>query len=158
MDLQSLNSALSTFGTRFFTVANANPKAEISVCPGWSMQDLVGHVGNVYATVEKIISADSTERPSNLFNNSPEGDVLHWAKSNFHNLVEILETREPSRPIWTWGQEKNIGFYIRRMTHESLVHMWDAETAENEHISVDGNIACDGVCLLYTSDAAADLL
>jgi len=145
MDLQSLNSALTTFGTRFFTVANANPKAEISVCPGWSMQDLVGHVGNVYATVEKIISADSTERPSNLFNNSPEGDVLHWAKSNFHNLVEILETREPSRPIWTWGQEKNIGFYIRRMTHESLVHMWDAETAENEHISVDGNIACDGV-------------
>ena len=66
MDLQSLNSALSTFGTRFFTVANANPKAEISACPGWSMQDLVGHVGNVYATVEKIISADSTEPPSNL--------------------------------------------------------------------------------------------
>ena len=31
-------------------------------------------------------------------------------------------------------------FYIRRMTHESLVHMWDAETAENEHISVDGDI------------------
>ena len=31
------------------------------------------------------------------------------------------------------------------MTHESLVHMWDAETAENEHIFIDGDIACDGV-------------
>ena len=31
------------------------------------------------------------------------------------------------------------------MAHESLVHMWDAETVENEHISVDGDVACDGI-------------
>ena len=41
MDLQSLNSALTTFGTRFFSVASANPEAEISACPGWSMKELV---------------------------------------------------------------------------------------------------------------------
>ena len=63
MDLQYLNSALTTFGTRFFTVDEANPEAEISACPGWNMKELVGHVGNVYATVEGIISADTIERP-----------------------------------------------------------------------------------------------
>ena len=86
MDLQYLKSGLVTFGTRFFTVANANQEAEITVCPGWNMQDLVSHVGTVYATVEGIISAGSTDRPSDLFSSSPEGDVFHWARNNFQHF------------------------------------------------------------------------
>ncbi|MEC7879630.1 MAG: maleylpyruvate isomerase N-terminal domain-containing protein [Actinomycetota bacterium] len=145
MDLQYLKSGLVTFGTRFFTVANSNQEAEITVCPGWNMEDLVSHVGTVYATVEGIISSGSTDRPSDLFSSSPEGDVFHWARNNFNTLLKTLEKREASHPVWTWGKEKNVGFYIRRMAHESLVHMWDAETVENEHISVDGDVACDGI-------------
>ena len=145
MDPHSLNSAFTTFGTRLFTVANANPEAEIPLCTGWSMKDLVSHVGTVYATVENIISSDSIERPPDLFSSTPEGDIFDWAKNNFYKLQEVIKTRDASDPIWTWGKEKNIGFYIRRMAHESLVHMWDAETVENEHISVDGDVACDGI-------------
>ncbi|MBJ69438.1 MAG: hypothetical protein CL463_06010 [Acidimicrobiaceae bacterium] len=145
MDLQSLNLSFQTFGTRLFTVASANQEAEIAVCPGWNMKDLVSHVGTVYATVESIISSGSTERPSDLFSSSPEGDVFNWAKGNFSSLLETLERSEASHPVWTWGKEKNVGFYIRRMAHESLLRMRDAETVENEHISIDGDIACDGV-------------
>jgi len=145
MDLQYLKSGLVTFGTRLFTVANSNQEAEITVCPGWNMEDLVRHVGTVYATVEGIISSGSTERPADLFSSSPEGDVFNWARNNFHTLLETLDKREASHPVWTWGKEKNVGFYIRRMAHESLVHMWDTETVENEHISVDGDVACDGI-------------
>ena len=145
VESESLYGAFKIFGNRFIEVAGENPDAELSGCPGWGMEDLVKHVGMVYGTVEGIISRNSTERPPGIFASSPNGDVLNWAQNNFHKLLEAMNGRDINQPIWTWGKEQNIGFYIRRMTHESLVHMWDAETVAGEHISVDGDIACDGV-------------
>jgi len=141
----SLFKAFQVYGSRLFTVANDHPDAEISVIPGWSMGDLVSHIGVVYGAVKGVISADQMERPSVPFPTPPEDGVHNWARNNFHELQEVFASREPDHPIWTWGKEQTVGWFLRRMTHETLVHMWDAETAADEHISVDGGIAADGV-------------
>ncbi len=145
MDTDSLLEAFKIYGTRLFTVANDHPNAEIHACPGWNMDDLVSHVGSVYGAVEGVISADSMDRPSGPFPIPPDDGVTNWARNNFQSLMGVFSDREPEHPIWTWGEDQTIGWFLRRMTHETLVHMWDAETAADEHISVDGDLAADGV-------------
>tara|TARA_B100000686_G_scaffold336153_1_gene405705 strand:- start:375 stop:1100 length:726 start_codon:yes stop_codon:yes gene_type:complete len=141
----NLLDAFKLFGTRLFTVAKDHPNAEVPACPGWNMSDLVSHVGSVYGAVEQVISLDSTDRPSVPFPTPPDQEVLNWARNNFQNLTHIFSDIAPVHPIWTWGREQNVGWFVRRMAHETLVHMWDAETSAQEHISVDGDIAMDGI-------------
>ena len=145
MQTDSLFRAFQVYGSRLFTVANDHPDAEITVCPGWDMADLVSHVGMVYGAVVGVISADRMERPSLPFPTPPEDGVYTWARNNFLDLQEVLTSRDWDHPIWTWGKDQTVGWFLRRMTHETLVHMWDAETSADEHISVDGGIAADGV-------------
>jgi uncharacterized protein (TIGR03083 family) len=48
----------------------------------------------------------------------------------------------------THVRERTVGFWIRRMAHETLVHRVDAEQAHGYESSVDPELAVDGVAEL----------
>ena len=133
------------FGNRMFDVSEGNNSEPIVACPGWSVSDLMSHVGTVYGAVTSVIESGSLERPTTPFPIPPDTGQLEWAMGNFGQLIKVFEESDPSEEVWTWGRDQNIGFFFRRMTHETLLHMRDVEMVAGEFMSVNGDVACDGI-------------
>ena len=145
MNSDSLLESLELFGNRMFTVAEGKDSEAIKECPEWSVSDLMAHVGIVYGWVTSIIESGSLERPTTPFPTPPEADEREWAMNRLSTLLRILRESDPVTPVWTFGKDQNVGFFVRRMTHETLIHMRDAESIVGEFIEVDGDVACDGI-------------
>jgi len=145
MNTDSLLAYLEIFSTRLFEITDANEIKVVESCPGWQLKDLLAHIGMVYGAVAGVIEGESMERPETPFPTPPEEGIRLWTLENYGSMMEILKVNDPETPVWTWGREQNVAWFVRRMTHETLLHMWDAETAVTDHIAVDGEVACDGV-------------
>ena len=145
MDHNQLLESLELFGNRMFTVAESKDSEPIKQCPDWTVSDLIVHVGRVYGAVTSVMKSGSLERPTVPFPTPPEKNQREWAVGKFAVLLEVLGDSDPMTPVWTWGRDQDAGFFIRRMTHETLLHMRDAESIDNEFIEVNGDVACDGI-------------
>jgi len=145
MNTDSLLESLELFGNRMFTVTDGTGSEAIKECPDWSANDLMAHVGTVYGWVTSIIESGSLERPTTPFPTPPENDKREWAMNRLSTLLRTLRESDPITPVWTFGNDQNVGFFTRRMTHETLIHMRDAESIIDEFIEVDGDVACDGI-------------
>ena len=145
MNTDSLLESLELFGNRMFTVTDGKGSEAIKECPDWTVNDLMAHVGRVYGWVTSIIESGSLERPTTPFPTPPENDKREWAMNRLSTLLRTLRESDPITPVWTFGKDQNVGFFIRRMTHETLIHMRDAESIIDEFIEVDGDVACDGI-------------
>lgn len=122
---------------------------EVPSCPGWVVADLVTHTGEVHTQKADIVEhghVDSWPARSKL----PEGaDPLEWFRSQASRLVRVLTEADPTAPAKTWADEQSVGFWIRRMAHETLVHRVDAELAHGYQSAVDPDLASDGVAELF---------
>jgi uncharacterized protein (TIGR03083 family) len=86
--------------------------------------------------------ADSIEQP-------PKGDpgFPAWSAAGTDALCDALRSIDLDEPCWTSiPAGRGVRFWLRRMTHETLVHRWDAEIGAGlEPGSFDTAIATDGV-------------
>lgn len=63
-----------------------------------------------------------------------------------------MEAADPSTTVWTWWPpDQTVGFWFRRMAHETAVHRADAEAALGRIGPVAADLAIDGI------DEALDL-
>jgi uncharacterized protein (TIGR03083 family) len=60
-------------------------------------------------------------------------------------LLSHLRDVDPALPVWTWADDKTAGFVIRRMAHETAVHLWDASAAADVVNPLDPPLASDGI-------------
>jgi uncharacterized protein (TIGR03083 family) len=63
-------------------------------------------------------------------------------------LSQVLAAADPAAPATTHVRERTVGFWMRRMAHETLVHRVDAEQAHGYESAVDPELAVDGVAEL----------
>ncbi len=145
MEPSALVEVVATEGDRLLAAAVTGLDRPVAACPGWDVARLVVHVGRVHDGITRIIEADSTERPTVGSADRPAGDVIAWGRARLDRLVEVLRATDPARPIWTWGDGGTVGWYARRMAHETLVHRWDVESAVAAPTPIDGDLAADGV-------------
>ena len=132
--------------------ASQDLAADVPGCPGWTVRDLLSHVIGVYR--HKVVALDLGEQP-------PQRDFGDWGElavdedprevlgTEYAALRERLTARDALTPTWAWWPtEQTLGFWIRRMAHETAVHRWDAESAVH---GLDGaapipdDVATDGV-------------
>jgi len=52
---------------------------------------------------------------------------------------------DPDEPAWSWAGDHRVGFWQRRMAHETLIHRYDAEAAAGAPQPLDPALAADGV-------------
>jgi uncharacterized protein (TIGR03083 family) len=122
-------------------VAAAAPDAVVPTCPDWTATDLQTHVTTVYAHKVACIRTGAEPEPW-----PPVGGVgtldRAWAE-----LIEELTTRPPEHPAHTWfPPDQTVGFWIRRMAHETAIHRVDAELAAGIAPGpVDPELAIDGI-------------
>lgn len=124
--------------------AQGNLDATVPSCPGWSVADLVDHLGHVYLHKVECMRQQQAPDP---WPPQPHGrDPLDWLSEQAAVLFDELTARGPASPSYTWHQpDQTVGFWYRRMAQETAVHRVDAELAAGAPTPVDAELALDGV-------------
>ncbi len=130
---------------------------------GWTMAELVAHIGGVYATVTTCLNSGGTDSP----NVGPEArapagnEVNDWFVERRTSLLDALSSVDPATETWTFTGPPAAGWWMRRMASETAIHRWDAQagsTALGEIPAVDDGLATDAideyheVSLLFSSN------
>lgn len=147
-------------------VRAAGPDAPVPSCPGWTAIDLAWHIGEVHEFWGTIVS-DRLDDPESYVQ-SPRPDTFDatvtFAETTAADLLEALETTDPTTPVWTWAADCSAGFVLRRMAHETAVHRFDAERTAGRRVrTIDAELASDGVdeflfeFLTWVAEGAAPL-
>lgn len=124
-------------------------------CPGWTMGDLVGHIGMVQRWVTGLLQARAQERPAKNVTPIPKGpEVIPWFCDATVALLAKLSQVDPAAEVWTWTPERHAGYWWRRQAHEVAIHRWDAQNATGHAAPLEDVLAVDGVDELLTLQQA----
>lgn len=98
---------------------------------GWTVADLLSHTGDVHRWVTRVIQERASERlPREALSRQVRLAALTtWFREGVDRLVHLLEMTDPAMPVWTLTDDRSVGFWLRRMAHETAIHRWDAQNA-----------------------------
>ena len=146
MDSSAYLEHVSADGRRALSTGRAQLDRPVPSCPGWTVADLLVHLGRVHRWVEHIVRTRATERQP-FPERPPEGALAHWYEEGLQRLLDTLAAADAHDTAWNWMARAPapVGFWPRRMAHETAVHRWDAEKAVGEEQPIDAVLATDGV-------------
>lgn len=120
----------------------------VAACPGWDIAALVGHLGGVYSWVRLIVDAGG-QMPSGERAAAPADPerLVAWFQEQRDGVVDALTGREPDEAAWTFirGAPGNVGWWRRRQSLETAVHLWDLQDAAGSPAPVAADLAADGI-------------
>jgi uncharacterized protein (TIGR03083 family) len=134
-------------GTALAAAARRGLDPEVPACPGWTVADLVLHIGMVHRHKLEIVRGRLAEPPGPWPPPAPEpAELLGWYEQGLEELLTVLEAADPETRVWTFHRpDQTVAFWRRRMAHETAVHRVDAESAHGEPRPVPAALAADGV-------------
>jgi uncharacterized protein (TIGR03083 family) len=134
-------------GLAFADAAARDQTARVPSCPDWNVAELVNHLGNVYGTVTMRVELGLDEyREREPENPDITGDeLIGWFHDKLQRLWNALGAASPDAPAWSWAPDHTVGFWRRRMAHETAVHRWDAQLATGSPEPIERLLAVDGV-------------
>ncbi|MFI6598574.1 maleylpyruvate isomerase family mycothiol-dependent enzyme [Nonomuraea sp. NPDC050536] len=127
------------------SAAAADLTAPVPSCPGWTAADLVTHVATVY--LHKVETIRQGAWPSPWPPDLSGEDPLALLDRYLAELLTELTAHEPGAKALTWyDPDQTVGFWIRRMAHETVIHRVDAELARGAAVSdIPHDLATDGI-------------
>ena len=137
--IESILGALRTADA----AALGNP---VAACDGWTVTDLIGHLGEVHRWATVAIRerrGDHEPEPAP----SDAGDLAAWLEAGAEDLLRALDG-DPKEAAWSFSREPGhdtLGFWQRRQAHENSMHGWDVATALGGPATYDESLAADGV-------------
>jgi len=145
MEYEGFVEQVRADGQKLADAADGNIDVDVPSCPGWQVRDLVAHIAQVYE--HKIECTRLGQAPDPWPPEWPQADdPVPWFRDAHARLLDMFEANEPSSPSATWWPaDQTVGFWARRMAHETAVHRVDAELARGASTPVDAALAADGV-------------
>jgi len=141
-------STLLTAATGGFarTIGEVDPTAAVPACRGWTVADLVDHLGGIHQWARHAaLEGNPDGRPEPA--PADPAALPGWYAGHARALRESLASLGPAAETWTFGTEQTAGWWQRRQTHETLMHTRDlldaAGRVEEWHLEPD--LAWDGV-------------
>lgn len=145
MDKERFLTCLAADYARLHETVAGALDSPVPSCPGWTGADLANHVAEVYLhkTEAMRTGTEPTDWPPDL-GGEPPLDVLDRA---YRELVAELTARDPADPTGTWyTPDQTVGFWVRRMAQETVIHRVDAELAAGAtHAPIPDDLADDGI-------------
>lgn len=130
-------------------VRGADPATPVPTCPGWTLADLVTHVGGVHRWAATIVATQSASRVrrDELELGIPDNPraLADWLAAGAVPTAAAFRAADPEAEVWSWGAVKRARFWPRRMVHETAVHRADAELSLGRPFAVEPEVAADGI-------------
>jgi uncharacterized protein (TIGR03083 family) len=140
-------TALLTTATDDFarTIGEVDPAAAVPSCPGWTVADLVDHVGGVHQWARHAVVAGAPD--GEPVPPEPEADLAAWYAGHAADLRDALAEAGPTGAAWTFGTRQTAGWWLRRQVHETVMHRRDllAAAGRTDEWTLDPALAWDGV-------------
>jgi len=136
----------SDFARLRAVVVAADLTAAVPSCPGWTVADLTRHVGKVYLH-KTLAMRDGAEPepwpPTELAVEEP----VALLDRTYAGLLNEFTTRKPQDPAASWyTPDQTVGFWIRRMAQETVIHRIDAELGAGQPVTlIPADLAVDGI-------------
>jgi uncharacterized protein (TIGR03083 family) len=145
MDTSRFLECLAADYDRMRSVAGRDLSAPVPSCPGWTVTELVNHLAEVYLHKSECIRLNDFPRPWPPDFSAEEPVAL--LDRAYATLVAAFDRHQPADPARTWYEpDQTVGFWIRRMAQESVIHRVDAELALGEPIApIPADLATDGI-------------
>jgi uncharacterized protein (TIGR03083 family) len=147
MESKRLLECLEADYTRLRDVAaGADLTAKVPTTPEWTIADLVEHVAVVYLHKVECMRLGHHPQPW-----PPEGldraDPVALLDRAYAALAVEFAARPPTSPTFTWYEpDQTVGFWIRRMAQESVIHRVDAEFGAGVPLAtIPEDLARDGI-------------
>ena len=142
---------IASESARLVAALDASPDAALPWCGSWTVKDCALHVGAAHHVVAKVIEGRPTT-DFGYFASLDKPDVSDpalgaWVAEGTAALLDQLGRTSPDDVCWSWWPTGgNVGFWARRMAHETLVHRWDVEQgAGGTPAPMDPAVASDSV-------------
>jgi uncharacterized protein (TIGR03083 family) len=131
---------------RLRAVAPRDLTAAVPSCPGWTVADLTRHVGEVYLHKTLAMREGAEPEPWPPAELAGE-DPLALLDRAYAGLIGEFAVREPEDPAGSWyAPDQTVGFWIRRMAQETVIHRIDAELGAGQPVEpVPDDLALDGI-------------
>ncbi|WP_141978692.1 maleylpyruvate isomerase family mycothiol-dependent enzyme [Saccharothrix saharensis] len=145
MDAHSLAGALHAEAEALADAAARAPHdRDVPACPGMTVRDLLVHVGSVHRTVTRWVARGG--RPPGRGFPPGDADPLDWYREGVASLIAALDPARAGEPAATWCPwDGTLGFWVRRMAHETAVHRVDAQAAAGAVEPLEPGLAADGI-------------
>ena len=73
-------------------------------------------------------------------------EPIAWYSAGLDRLIATLSGADLEAKVWNWSERDfRVGWWVRRMAHETAVHRVDGELAAGPAAPVDADLAADGV-------------
>ncbi|MCF2528692.1 maleylpyruvate isomerase family mycothiol-dependent enzyme [Yinghuangia soli] len=155
--------------------ADAPEAPPVPSCPGWTVSDLVLHLGQVHRVVTAILRTRLVDPPEGEDPEfglpgerpgwpAPRGgptpgpvpaSLVEWYAAGAEELGGTFAATDPALHVWTWSPEQTAGFWMRMQAIEAAVHRWDAEAAVGDPAPPDRMLACDAMAQTFEVMAPA---
>jgi uncharacterized protein (TIGR03083 family) len=140
-------------------IRKADPDTPIPTCPGWTLTQLLRHVGRGDRWSAQIIRdrADGPIDPGSVAGGKPPADIdgiVDWLHGGPRSILDAVVQVGEDTPVWTFTGPRPAGWWIRRRTHEVVVHRADAALAVAADYQLAPDVAADAVtewCELATA-------
>ncbi len=137
-------------GERALAALAADADGTVSWCGDWRVRDVVAHIGGGHHMTAQIVAGRPTTDMSVRATLAPpedDGLLAEWVGAGTTGLLDQLAASEPDDECWSWyPDDQTVGFWARRMAHETLVHRWDAERGAGVAAEpMDPVVASDGI-------------
>jgi uncharacterized protein (TIGR03083 family) len=134
-------------------VRAADPALRVPSCPDWTVGDLATHVGRGHRWAATIIASGASGPVPN--SQAPDRDPpddsagrASWLEAGAALMVAAVREAGPETRVWTWADDQTVGFWLRRMVHETVIHHADAALAVERPTDIAPDLAADGICEL----------
>jgi uncharacterized protein (TIGR03083 family) len=130
---------------------SAGLAAGVPACPGWTVADLLAHIGGVHRWAASYVASGrereaTAEEAAPCFSVPPGEPVTVWARHGYERLLQALEQAPADLACWTFlPAPSSLAFWARRQAHETAVHRVDAEAAAGRVAHLEADFAADGV-------------
>lgn len=153
MDLNGYLALLDAEASTLATVAEqAGPDAPVLTCPGWTIADLVLHLGEVHRWATAVVASGAIKLgdvPADFLGPLPEpGDAVAWFRAGAAKLCETIANADQSIDYATFLNDPpspRLLFWARRQTMETAMHRVDAESAVGRRTAFTPEAALDGI-------------
>jgi uncharacterized protein (TIGR03083 family) len=146
MEISRLLDCLALDFARLRAVVPLAPAAAVPTCPGWTVADLTRHVAEVFLHKTRAMRDGVEPQPW-----PPPGladeDPLTLLDRAYAGLLDEFAARKPVDPAGGWyTPDQTVGFWIRRMAQETVIHRIDAELGTGQPVApVPADLAIDGI-------------